>query len=45
MGYQTNTGVYGPGGYRFGDSMKAGLPLKVIAIVIWVLVIPRLWPF
>jgi di/tricarboxylate transporter len=45
MGYQTNTMVYGPGAYRFLDYVKAGLPLKVIAIVIAVLAIPRIWPF
>ncbi|MFO8184231.1 MAG: SLC13 family permease [Candidatus Aegiribacteria sp.] len=34
VGYQTNLMVYGPGGYRFGDFLKAGLPLKVICAVI-----------
>ena len=45
MGYQTNTMVYGPGGYRFMDYVKAGLPVKAIAVVISVLLIPRIWPF
>jgi di/tricarboxylate transporter len=34
VGYQTNLMVYGPGGYRFGDYLKAGLPLKMICAVI-----------
>ena len=29
MGYQTNTMVYGPGGYRFSDYVRAGLPLNI----------------
>ena len=29
VGYQTNTMVYGPGGYRFADYLRAGLPLSV----------------
>jgi di/tricarboxylate transporter len=45
MGYQTNMMVYGPGGYQFMDYVKAGAPLKVIAIVISVLLIPWIWPF
>jgi len=34
VGYQTNLMVYGPGGYRFGDFLRAGLPLKVICAVL-----------
>ncbi len=45
MGYQTNTMVYGPGGYRFMDYVKAGAPLKLICIVLTVLLIPLIWPF
>jgi di/tricarboxylate transporter len=33
MGYQTNTMVYGPGGYRFTDYLRAGLPLNLIFLV------------
>jgi di/tricarboxylate transporter len=32
IGYQTNTMVYGPGGYRFGDYIRLGLPLTLAAI-------------
>jgi di/tricarboxylate transporter len=29
LGYQTNTMVYGPGGYRFADYLRAGIPLNI----------------
>jgi di/tricarboxylate transporter len=37
IGYQTNTMVYGPGGYRFGDYVRLGLPLTITTIVACVL--------
>jgi di/tricarboxylate transporter len=37
IGYQTNTMVYGPGGYRFGDYVRLGLPLTIAAIAACVL--------
>jgi di/tricarboxylate transporter len=45
IGYQTNTMVYGPGGYRFGDYARLGLPLTllVVAMVVWL--VPRFWAF
>ncbi|ACB75349.1 SLC13 family permease [Opitutus terrae] len=44
IGYQTNTYVYGVGGYRFGDFLRIGIPLNVLCFVTAVLVIPRIWP-
>lgn len=45
IGYQTNMMVYGPGGYRFTDFLRIGLPLHVAAATISILIIPRVWPF
>lgn len=45
IGYQTNTYVYGVGGYRFSDFWKVGLPLNLIYFVGCMLIIPRVWHF
>jgi di/tricarboxylate transporter len=45
MGYQTHMMVYGPGGYRFSDYLRIGIPLNVICIVIACPIIPMIWPF
>jgi di/tricarboxylate transporter len=45
IGYQTNLMVYGPGGYRFMDFVRFGLPLNVVCGIITLLVVPRVWPF
>jgi di/tricarboxylate transporter len=44
MGYQTHMMVYGPGGYRFTDFTKVGLPLNLILWVTAMLLIPLIWP-
>ncbi|TVP79146.1 MAG: TRAP transporter large permease subunit [Puniceicoccaceae bacterium] len=45
IGYQTNTYVYGVGGYRFFDFTKVGLPLNLICFAVTVTVVPRVWDF
>ena len=45
IGYQTNLMVFGPGGYRFIDYIKLGLPLSIIVAVIALWIIPIIWPF
>ena len=44
IGYQTNMLVYGPGGYRFTDFMKIGIPLNLSLGIVASFVIPLLWP-
>ncbi len=45
LGYQTHLIVYGPGGYRFGDFVRIGLPLDILCGVVSLIVIPLVWPF
>lgn len=45
IGYQTNLMVYGPGGYRFSDFLKIGIPLKLLVFTIAMICIPYAWPF
>jgi len=45
VAYQTHLIVYGPGGYRFLDFVKAGWPLDVLVATIAISLIPRIWPF
>jgi di/tricarboxylate transporter len=44
IGYQTNLLVYGPGGYRFSDYLKLGIPLNIIVLLMGSGFIPMLWP-
>ncbi len=45
IGYQTNLMVLGPGGYRFIDYVKFGLPLSLLVASIALSIIPIVWPF
>ncbi len=45
IGYQTHLIVYGPGGYRFGDFVRIGLPLDILCGTVAVTVIPLVFPF
>jgi di/tricarboxylate transporter len=44
IGHQCNTLVMGPGGYRFGDYWRLGLPLSAIVAVVATALIPLFWP-
>jgi di/tricarboxylate transporter len=43
ISYQTNLMVYGPGGYRFGDFLRFGLPLNILLGVVSVVIIDFVW--
>jgi di/tricarboxylate transporter len=45
LGYQTNLMVYGPGGYRFSDFSRVGVPLNVVTITLSLILIPIVFPF
>ena len=44
VGHQSNTLVMGPGGYKFGDYWRMGLPLEILIIVITIPLILWIWP-
>jgi di/tricarboxylate transporter len=44
IGYQTNTMVYGLGGYRFADYVRLGTPLTLIVIATIMAIVPIFWP-
>jgi di/tricarboxylate transporter len=45
IGYQTNLMVYGPGGYRFSDYLRLGVPLDLVFMIVTVFVTPLVYPF
>lgn len=45
IGYQTNLMVYGPGGYKFSDYLRIGVPLDILIGVVTVLIAPWAFPF
>ncbi|SEI38104.1 TrkA-C domain-containing protein [Allopseudospirillum japonicum] len=44
LGYQTNLMVYGPGGYRFSDFLRAGLLMNLLCALVTLTLLPLLWP-
>ena len=44
IGHQCNTLVMGPGGYRFGDYARLGLPLSIIVLLVSVPILMLVWP-
>ena len=45
LGYQTNLMIYGPGGYKYTDYLKIGLPLNLITAIIVLSLVPFIWEF
>jgi len=45
IGHQNNLLVMGPGGYRFGDYWRVGLPLELLIVTSATLLLPEIWPF
>ncbi|MFO0917088.1 MAG: SLC13 family permease, partial [Planctomycetaceae bacterium] len=45
FGYQTNLMVYGPGGYKFSDYLRVGVPLDLLMMLVTILLTPWLYPF
>jgi di/tricarboxylate transporter len=45
IGHQSNTLVMGPGGYRFGDYWRLGLPLSILVVVVGTPLIALIFPF
>ena len=44
IGYQCNLMVYGPGGYRFSDFLRIGIPMNCLVATITITAIPLIWP-
>ncbi|HMV72381.1 MAG TPA: anion permease, partial [Pseudomonadales bacterium] len=44
IGYQCNLMVYGPGGYRFSDFLRIGIPMNCLVAAVTIGAIPLIWP-
>lgn len=44
IGHQNNTLILGPGGFRFGDYWKLGLPMEILVILVAMVMLPIVWP-
>ena len=44
VGTPPNTLVLGPGGFKFVDYIKVGLPLIVVCYIVSIIIIPIVWP-
>ena len=44
IGYQCNLMVYGPGGYRFSDFLRIGVPMNLLMALVTIAAIPFIWP-
>lgn len=44
IGHQNNTLILGPGGFRFGDYWRLGLPLEILVFIISIIMLPIIWP-
>jgi di/tricarboxylate transporter len=45
LGYQTNLMVYGPGGYRFSDYLRIGIPMNILVGITTIAATWLIWPF
>ena len=44
VAHPANVLIMGPGGYRFSDFLKLGVPLTLLVFVVVMLVLPLFWP-
>ena len=44
IGHKNNTLIMGPGGYRFADYWRMGLPLELVVLAVAVPMLLRVWP-